>query len=74
MFGKKKNIYGEYPCSDYINNALRFLLESDDPHHLLIANAIGELCYCISKANGYYHDDVARKLAETGLCPYTIVN
>lgn len=70
MFGKK-NRYGKYPCNDYLNNALRFLLKNENPHQPLIANAIAEICYCIGKADGHFADDVAKKLAETGLCPFT---
>lgn len=69
MFKKKKNPYGEYPCVDYLNNALRALLkiESESP---LVATAIAEICLCIDVEKGRYHDDVARKLAETGKYPY----
>ena len=69
MFKKKKSPYGEYPCVDYLNNALRALLkiESEDP---LVDTAIAEICLCIDVEKGRYHDDVARKLAETGKCPY----
>ena len=66
MFNKYRNKYGEYPCNDHLNNALRLLLEDEKPN----ANAIAEICYCVRKANGHYADDVARKLALTGLCPY----
>lgn len=72
LFGKHKNPYGEYPCNDYLNNALRALL-ADDPCRPTVANAIGEICYCIMKADGKYADDVAKRLAETGLCPYSKV-
>lgn len=71
LFKQHKNQYGEYPCNDYLNNALRSLLMDDDPHRPTVANAIGEICYCIMKADGKYADDVAKRLAETGLCPYS---
>ena len=61
--------YGQYPCNDYLNNALRFLL-GEEQYTPRIINAISEICYCISKAGGRYYDDVAKKLAETGLCPF----
>lgn len=70
MFWKKRNKYGEYPCNDYLNNALRCLLKDDNPRRPVIANAISEICYCISKADGHFADDVAKRLAETGLCPF----
>ena len=66
---KKKNHYGEYPCVDYLNNALRCLLKIESSN-TLVDNAIAEICYCINSAQGKYHDDVAMKLAETGKCPY----
>lgn len=61
--------YRQYPCDAYLNNALRYLLREVE-YTPGIRNAISEICYCISKAGGQYHDDVAKKLAETGLCPY----
>lgn len=67
----RKTILGEYPCDDYLNNALRFLLRtgSRDP---LIVSSISEICHCISKSRGRFADDVAHELAKTGLCPFTI--
>ena len=65
---KKKEVYGEYPCNDYLNNALRFLLDEKPD----TKEAISEICYCISKGNGYFCDDVKEKLVRTGLCPYQI--
>lgn len=76
-FAKNKNKhdnykYGNYPCNDYLNNALRFLLCDDDPHRPAVAHAISEICYCIQRADGKFADDVAEKLKETGLCPYSL--
>lgn len=69
---KKEQVYGEYPCVDYINNALRYLLKNDVPYSSNRIGAISELCYCISKADGYFYKDVAKRLTETGLCPFEI--
>lgn len=71
MFKQKKNQFGEYPCNDYLNNALRALLSDENPRRPAVANAISEICYCIMKADGKYADDVTKKLAETGLCPFS---
>lgn len=62
--------YGQYPCNDYLNNALRDLL-NDNPN---TKEAISEICYCISKGDGYFCDDVKEKLIRTELCPYPIKN
>ena len=66
----KRNRQVEERCSDCLNNALRLLLKDEDPHKPIIANAISEICHCISKARFGFDDDVAKRLAETGLCPY----
>lgn len=71
LFKTKNKQYGEYPCNDYLNNALRALLKDENQYRPNIASAIGEICYCIMKADGQYADDVAKRLAETGLCPYS---
>ncbi len=60
--------YGQYPCNDYLNNALRDLL-NDNPN---TKEAISEICWCIRKGNGYFCDDVKEKLIKMGLCPYSI--
>jgi len=54
------NRYGEYPCIDYLNNALRYLLEDEKPN----VNAINEIVYCIKKAKGRIYADVSKKLNE----------
>jgi hypothetical protein len=66
IFKKKTNPYGEYPCVDYLNNALRSLLNDEHPNTF----AISEICYCILKADGKFHGDVAHELAMKGLCPF----
>lgn len=60
--------YGQYPCVDYLNNALRLLL-GEEQYTPRMINAISEICFCIHRAGGRYHDDVAKKLAETGFIP-----
>ena len=62
----KEAVYGEYPCNDYLNNALRFLMQDDEPNK----GAVHEICYCISKANGRFADDVKSELTARGLLPW----
>lgn len=61
MFKKKNNIFGKYPCNDYLNNALRFLLRNGEGDREL---AIEEIVYAIRKADGYLCDDVKEKILE----------
>ena len=56
---KKNNLFGKYPCNDYLNNALRFLLRNNDGDREL---AIEEIVYAIRKADGYLYDDVKATL------------
>ena len=53
-------LLGKYPCNDYLNNALRFLL-SENPN---IDKAISEIKYAIQKSGGVIFDDVLVKLNE----------
>lgn len=57
---------GEYPCCDYLNNALMFLLQQKE-----ISNgsktAIDEICWAIYKGNGYVYRHVLDLLWEKGL-------
>lgn len=56
---KKKNApFGRYPSCDLCNNALRFLLEGK-PNIVF-----EEIVHAISKADGYFHDDIAQKVKE----------
>ena len=61
MYGlKKKNArFGRYPSCDMVNNAIRFLLKDKDKRIIL-----EELSYAIMKADGYFHEDVAKSLQE----------
>lgn len=59
MFTKKKNaMFGRYPSCDLCNNALRFLLEGKTDV------AFEEIVYAISKAGGYFHEDIKEKIEE----------
>lgn len=53
--------YGKYPCNDYLNNAIRFLLRNKEGDREL---AIEEIVYAIHKADGRIYDDLARQLKE----------
>ena len=59
MFLMKNNMFGKYPCNDYLNNALRFLLRNSEGDREL---AIEEIVYAIRKADGYLCDDVKEKI------------
>jgi len=59
MFLMKNNKFGKYPCNDYLNNALRFLLRNGEGDREL---AIEEIVYAIRKADGYLCDDVKEKI------------
>lgn len=56
----KDGKFGDYPCADLLNNALRHLLKVDNNHE--VDYAISEIIHCLSKANGYYHDDIVQML------------
>ena len=43
---KKKNILNEYPCSDYLHNALHFLRQGK------VDVAYDEICWAITKSGG----------------------
>ena len=60
MFTKKKKNarFGRYPSCDLCNNALRFLLEGKNDE------AFKEIAHAISKAGGYFHDDIAEEVKE----------
>ena len=59
MTTKKKNaLFGRYPSCDLCNNALRFILDGKPDI------AFEEIVYAISKANGYFHEDIARAVNE----------
>lgn len=58
---EQNNMFGKYPCNDYLNNALRFLLRNSEGDREL---AIEEIVYAIRKADGYLCDDVKEKINE----------
>ena len=53
---KKDAIFGRYPSCDVCNNALRFLLEGKTDV------AFQEIVHAISKADGYFHEDIAEEV------------
>lgn len=56
---KNRNaIFGRYPCSDMVNNAIRLILEGK------IDYAIEELLQTLWKADGYLHEDIKDKVNE----------
>ena len=48
---------GEYPCIDYVNNAMRYLMH-DPP---LVEVALEELYWAVTKSGGRFYDDVKTK-------------
>ena len=58
---EQNNMFGKYPCNDYLNNALRFLLRNGEGDREL---AIEEIVYAIRKADGYLCDDIKEKINE----------
>ena len=63
MFNKFKKQIGSYPCVDYLNNALRALLEEEELNKL----AIREICYCLSYAQGQIFPDIEALLIKKGI-------
>lgn len=59
---------GTYPCNDYLNNALRILLQ-DEPSAISFW-AIQEIICCIQSAGGYFFEDVEQSLKEHGYFKY----
>jgi hypothetical protein len=56
---KNKNaIFGKYPCCDFVNNAIRFILDGKTDA------AVEELVKCIYKSNGHLHEDLQEKVNE----------
>ena len=52
-----------YPCNDYLNNALTYLLKYKNPDKL----AISEIAWCIFVAGGKIREDVQQMMIEKGL-------
>lgn len=61
----KKEKYGDYPCEDYLNNALRFLAYDEKANK----GAISEICYCLFHADGKVYPNVKEVLIEKNLYP-----
>ena len=59
------NIFDIYPCNDYLNNALRFLLREEKSHNIDLA--ISEICWAIKKANGVFADDIKEEIIKRNL-------
>lgn len=64
MFKFLKRKYG-YPECDYLNNAIRFLLE--DIEHKKTVTAVEEICYALAAMDGYVYDDLKVTLKEKGI-------
>jgi hypothetical protein len=60
---KRNKLIGKYPSADHINNALRNLLNIENPTKE-IDDAIDELIYALLKADGYIHDDNWDKISK----------
>lgn len=58
----KDGKFGYYPCADLLNNALRHLLKVEKNHE--VDCAVSEIIHCLSKANGYYYDDIVQMLCK----------
>lgn len=56
---KNKNaIFGKYPCCEFVNNAIRYVLDGKTDA------AVEELVQCIYKSDGYLHEDLQEKVNE----------
>ena len=51
---RKQKPFDEYPACDHLNIALRILLDNADEN----IGAIEEIVFAITKANGYFYDNV----------------
>jgi len=58
---KREKAYGEYPCDMFLNNAIRFICEEK------YDAAISEICWCISKANGRFYDEVKKMIVDRNI-------
>lgn len=52
LFKKRNSVFGNYPCCDMVNNAIRYILRGDND------SAIEELLQAILKADGYVDEDL----------------
>lgn len=48
---KKSSKFGKYPSCDHLNNAIRYLQNSDTD------NAMIEIIFAIDKSDGYFHKE-----------------
>ena len=51
----KKNLIGQYPSCDMLNNAIRFIFDGKTDE------AISEIVFAIEKADGYLCDDIKER-------------
>lgn len=59
VFTKHKDaIFGRYPCCDFVNNAIRFILDGK------MDAAVDELLQVIWKSGGYLHEDLKPRVEE----------
>ena len=65
-FKKQDERCKKYPCINYLNRALRALLEDENPN----MTAISEISYCIRKANGEYEESTIDMLRSKGLVEF----
>ena len=49
-------MFGRYPCCDYCNNALRFLIDGEPEI------AFEEIVHAIRAADGYFHEDLTKEV------------
>ena len=63
----KKDKYSKYPSIDYLNNAIRILLNEKCNNSII--SAIREICYAIEKENGTFHNDVKKELISRNYWP-----
>lgn len=66
---KNDKKYGKYPCCEYINNALRFLMKKVSPSDMddTYKYVMQEIVDGIICADGYFYKDVGIELAKRGV-------
>lgn len=55
---KRDAVFGRYPCCDYVNNAIRFILDGKTDI------AVDELLQAIWKSGGYLYEDLKPRVGE----------
>ena len=58
------NKYSNYPCEDYLNNALRWLFRMDKSDY--VDRAVMEIVHCMQHSKYQFFTDVERILKEDG--------